>query len=170
MNVQERFKNAAGLVESGEYTEATSELTWLWNHMLEEDKAFGGVRSSYLVSWMKRLAELDQEAHQTFKALRDKLTPRLEPGSTDYAPIMDWFTLSDKLLEDHSTIGSWVDGLLASENEPFELRIMKGTILSWMTNQGRWADAGRILEPGAIVVARARLRIEEEKHNDQQND
>lgn len=166
MDVRERFQHAVSLVESGNYSQATSELTWLWNHMLDEDKSFAAVRSSYLISWMKRLMELHDDARVQFTAIRDNLTPYLEPGSTDYKPIMDWFALSNKLLADHDSIAAWVDEILASDRESLELRLMRGTIFSWLSEQGRWEDAGGLLGPGSVVAAEERLTEEREKYDE----
>ena len=170
MDVRERFQNAADLVKKGQYHKATDEFIWLWNHMLDEDKSFTVVRYSYLIGWMKRLMELHEDAQVRFTALRDQLTPRFEPGSTDYRPISDWFTLCNNLLEDHSAIATWVDELLACESKPLELRIMRGTIISWMFEQDRWKDAGELLDPGPVVAAEARLSEEREKYNDEFNE
>lgn len=170
MDVRERFQHAANLVESGNYPEATTEFVWLWDHMLDEDKSFAGVRGSYLIAWMKRLMDLHEDACMQFTILRDKLVPRIAPGSTDYMPVMDWFTLSNNLLDDHSAISAWVDELLASESEPLEVRLMRSTILSWLFEQARWEDAGNLLEPGQVVAAQMRLDVERERHTEQFDD
>ena len=170
MNIQERLQNMADLVESKQYAQATKEIVWLWNHMLEEDKAYSGVRVSYLIDWMKRVAELDESAKREFTRLRDLLSPEVESKNPDMSVVMDWFALSNKLLGDNEAIGCWVDRLVGIDEESMVLRVMRGSIHTWLCNQSRWTDAGRLLEPGALLMARNRLRIEEDIHNGQFND
>jgi hypothetical protein len=72
----ERFDLAEELMARAEYTEAARHALWCWEHSLEADRAFVGVRHSYLVSFLKdlvflvpslqeRLVELREEAEQT---------------------------------------------------------------------------------------------------------
>jgi hypothetical protein len=170
MNVQTRLQNVADLVENNQYAQATKEIVWLWNHMLEEDKSYSGVRGSYLIDWMKRVAELDESARREFTSLRDELIPEVESANPDINVVMDWFTLSDKLLGDNETIGRWIDRLVEFGEEPMVLRVMRGSVHIWLCDQSRWADAGRLLEPGSLLIARNRLRLEESKHSFQLDD
>lgn len=170
MNIQERFQNVADLVENNQYAQATKEIVWLWNHMLEEDKAYSGVRGSYLIDWMKRVAELDESAKREFAKLRDELIPEVESANPDIAVVMDWFKLSDRLFDDHEAIGHWVDRLVGFDEEPKVLRVMQGSVHTWLCDQSRWADAGRLLEPSSLLIARKRLRLEEDAHNCQLDD
>jgi hypothetical protein len=165
MNVQTRFQNVADLVENNQYAQATKEIVWLWNHMLEEDKAYYGVRGSYLVDWMKRVAELDESAKREFTSLRDLLSPDIESKNPDINVVMDWFTLSNKLLGDSEAIGCWIDHLIGIEEESMVLRVMRDSIHTWLCNHNRWTDAGRLLEPGSLLIAKKRLRIEENRHD-----
>jgi len=164
MNARERFDHATQLVEAGEYADATRELVWLWDHMLDEEPSLYGVRGSYLVGWMKHLADLDENARCEFTALRDKLTHEIHKDSPDLHVVADWFNLNDKLLEDHDSIGKWIDRLLSTDPEPDLMRVFRKTIHKWLCSHARWADAGRLLEPGSLIIARARLEAENEKH------
>jgi len=166
MNVQERFQHAADLVNSGEYPEATSELLWLWNHMLDEDKSYFGVRSSYLATWMKRLAELDERARNEFMSMRDKLVQDITVENPDFQLFMDWLTLCERVPDDNESIERWVDRRMSDGGGPLALRPVRVPILSWLQTNGRWADAGKLLEPGSVAVAKVRLEIEQDRHND----
>lgn len=167
MNANERFHNAAGLVQDGQYADATKELVWLWDHMVQEDRALSGVRSSYLVGWMKRLADLDEDARHEFVKIRDGLTPELEKDDPDIYLVKDWFTLSRDLLEDDDSIKAWIDGLLSMDADPLVLKALRKPIHMWLCKHGRWTDAGKLLEPGSLLVARVRLQVEVEKHRTQ---
>lgn len=170
MNAQERFHYAVDLVKQGDYADATREMVWLWDHMLEEDRSLAGVRRSYLVDWMRRLAGLDENAQQQFTALRDKLTPEIDRDDPDFHLLMDWLTLSDELLDDEISIGRWIDRLLAMDEMPPALKLLGSQIRSWLCEHDRWADAGRLQEPSSILIAQTRLDVEREKYGFDAND
>lgn len=165
-----RLQRVADMVENNEYVQATKELKWLWNHMLDEDKSYSGVRGSYLVGWMKHVAEHDESAMREFTNLRDELQSKVERENPDFESVIDWFTLSDGLLGDNKAIGIWVDRLISFEKETDVFKIMRSTIHSWLCNQNRWQDAGGILEAGSLLIAKNRLQAEENIHDNQLSD
>lgn len=113
---------------------------------------------------MKHLADLDEGARHEFARLRDRLTPETEKDDPDYHLIMDWFTLSQDLLEDDDSINAWIDRLLSMDTAPSILGALRNPIHAWLCKHDRWVDAGKLLEPGSLLVARVRLDVEEEKH------
>lgn len=76
VDVQARMELAKALVLKGEYAKATDEYAWLWEHMLEHEPAMVGVRGSFMVSDMQRLASKDAGARKRFVELREATRDR----------------------------------------------------------------------------------------------
>ncbi len=115
------------LVERGDYEQAAEEIVWLWRYGAVLDAPFVGVRGSYLVQDIRRLAEAHPPVLDLLREVRDELEPGLrEPmpnrrrearawGAREQA-CRDWIDLNEMLGEPDRTL-AWVAALGPGEIE-----------------------------------------------------
>ena len=156
MTMNERVSHARDLVRSNMYDQATQEYLWLWDHMLEHERSMYGVRLSFMVGDMQRLAAAYPPAEEAFTALRDRLTEKLENGQRDRENLIDWLTLNIRLLEDDEAVAQWVDRIKDRESGLDTLKSMGTIVQGWLLEQERWETAGLVLAEADKVIERSR--------------
>lgn len=138
-----RMGLARELTRAGRYDEATAEHVWLWEHMLEHDRAMYGVRMSFFAADLQRLARLHAPARAAIEQLRDRATPP-GAGPIEIETFRDWTCLNGVLGEQARSL-AWYDAL------PAEARarlgpLLESDIIPLLVEANRWADAGALYD------------------------
>jgi thiol-disulfide isomerase/thioredoxin len=92
-----RMQFGAALAQKGKDAEALTEYLWCFDHGLENNPAFSGVRLSFLLSDIKNLAAHYPTAQQALEARRDERQAKVTDGSKDYQTVMDLISLNSTL-------------------------------------------------------------------------
>jgi hypothetical protein len=71
------------LLESVQHEGALREFLWCWDHSLEASPYFCGVRVSFLLLFMKRLAEAHPRCREEMQARKAALQQRLTTDHDD---------------------------------------------------------------------------------------
>lgn len=141
-DVNGRFQLAKELVERGKFEEAVGHFAWLWEHSLEHEPAWLGVRSSFMIQALDPLVKAHQPARERFEQLR---------AIADFG---DWVTLS-VLLEHEDEIVARVAKMTNEEAERVGL-FDEPHVLEVLEAHSSLAQYGRLLtEP--------KRRLSEEK-------
>ncbi len=154
VNVDARYDLARELVSNNLLDEATEEYVWLWDNMLEHEPAMAGVRLSFMVSGMQRLAQSHPPALQAFTQLRDRDQKAVDEGAATRENFIDWFHLNEVIGDDQATL-EWYDRV---KNDPkFRALVdrVADDIFDLLIKHRRWADAGQAMSD---PVGRARQR------------
>lgn len=151
---QTRFTFAQELARKGRYEEAFSEYVWLWDHMLEHNRALYGVRLSFLAAELSKFAKNFPAARETINELRKRVAPPSE-GPIDREKFSDWVCLNEVLGEDERTL-AWYDAL--SPGSRPEDHILEHHIIPRLIKAGRWGEAGALYaDPVATIEQRGRM-------------
>jgi thioredoxin 1 len=143
VNVRARYDLARALARDRRFDEAVEEFVWLWEHMLEHDRATSGVRLSSMVNDMQRLAQRSDAARARFIALRDKTGKLLEGDKVDGSALRDWVALN-KVVGDPDATLAWYDRVKDEPRwRPLVERVSRD-LTELLTAKKRWADVGRI--------------------------
>lgn len=150
-DMQARYRYAQSLLRDEQYEKATDEFEWLWNHILEHDRSFVGVRSSFMASDMERLAAAYPPALERFTKLRDALEPRVEPGDrfNDDA-LSDWIVLNDVVRDEQRTL-DWIDRV-AKRDDARRYLSRQPRIFDILIARGDWALAADALLPTPSLI------------------
>ena len=154
LSMMDRLSFARDLASAGELDEATREYVWLWNNMLDHDRAMTGVRVSFMISDMKDLAGQHPPAKEAFTKIRDDLTQQLKAGKRSRDNLSDWLVLNIRLLEDDQAIEDWVQRIKDSETAGNTIRSMGRLLQEWLFKHGYWKLAGESLRSASTVIAR----------------
>ncbi|MFT3711225.1 MAG: thioredoxin domain-containing protein [Archangium sp.] len=103
-DVNGRFRLAQELVDRGQFDEAVGHFAWLWEHSLEHEPAWLGVRSSFMIGALEPLVKSHAPARERFESLR---------AIADFG---DWVTLS-VLLEHEDEIVARIEKMTPDEAE-----------------------------------------------------
>ncbi len=127
-------------LEHGKLDEALAQFERCWFHALEKVPAWYGVRLSYLVGELERLAQASPRAREAIGGWRDEAGKRLfEPDS-----LRDWLALNGVLGDDERVL-QWLDGVKHPASEPIDLGRDR-RVVELLLKHGRWADYGRLLK------------------------
>lgn len=92
-----RMSLADVLAEKGRNDEALAEYLWCFDHGLEHDRAFFGVRLSFLLGRIVSLAATHGPAFEALRARRDALRAGVEGGSAGFEDVMAFAALNTQL-------------------------------------------------------------------------
>jgi thiol-disulfide isomerase/thioredoxin len=99
-NASARMQYGQALAQKGDDAEALKEYLWCFDHGLEKDQGFTGVRLSFLLSDIMNLANHYPAAKEALVTRRDKRNAKLSGGSTDYQTVVDLISLNKTLGEE----------------------------------------------------------------------
>ena len=141
VNISQRYELAKELVLGGVIDEAIAEYLWLWNHMLEHDPSYVGVRGSFMAGEMERLSMKHPRARAAFTEIRDATEARLkqEPSWND---LRDWLTLN-RVIADRKATLAWIDRNASDEEGLATLSRMASYIDEILLSTDRWAIYGK---------------------------
>ncbi|TVQ78865.1 MAG: hypothetical protein EA380_05415 [Phycisphaeraceae bacterium] len=108
-DMQARLNLARALRDAGELEEATDHYAWLWDNMTRVSPAMRGVRGSFMVHDMQRLAEQHPPAAERFRTLRDETEARLQPPpNMDHDVYQDWIALN-RIVGESDRTDAWLE-------------------------------------------------------------
>lgn len=94
-----RGQLARELASRREYAEALEHYLWCWDHGLEHSQSYVGVRGSFLLSAMARLAEQYAPAREAMVERRDVLERRVLAGELEFRVVADFTAMSKNMGE-----------------------------------------------------------------------
>lgn len=141
VDVQSRLNLARALSQSSP-KEAADEYEWLWDNMVKYQPSMVGVRGSFMVSDMQRLADNNEDAKARFTKMRDGLEAKLKAKDATSETLRDWMDLNNVVGDDDRTV-AWYDRVKA---DPAAKRDIQGAyrLKQLLRERGRWADLGKI--------------------------
>jgi hypothetical protein len=154
---RQMMQEAERWVGEGRLDEATERYAWLWDNILSISQGMGGVRSSFMVGDMTRLAARHAPAKQRFAQLRDIAAARMEQDDDETRAVLDWINLNDVVGEPEKTL-AWFDKARQSMDFHAHYPHIGVVFRSWLERHGRWADS-------AFFVHNGREDIEEQYHH-----
>ncbi|MGD0814224.1 MAG: thioredoxin family protein [Verrucomicrobiota bacterium] len=92
-----RMQFGLALAQKGRDAEALSEYLWCFDHGLDLNTGFSGVRLSYLLMHIKSLAAGYPPARKALETRRDERQAKVAAGATDTQTIMDLVSLNNTL-------------------------------------------------------------------------
>ncbi len=102
------LKDTEKLAQDGKNEEALTRFIWLYDHALEHDPAFYGVRLSYLLADWKALADKYPPALKALQDVRDRETELLKNGKGIYETFYEVVSINRVLLEEEKSIELFV--------------------------------------------------------------
>ena len=158
INVQARMELAQSLASNKKFDLATDEFLWLWEHMLEHNQGYSGVRVSFMASDMTKLAEQYEPAKVAFTKLRDAARQKMDAGSKNRDVILDWFTLCE-IVDDEDGILAWFDKAKDEKKSAAVISTMNYKLFDLLVEHQRWADAG-LLEKDPVAAAQTSIDMD----------
>jgi thiol-disulfide isomerase/thioredoxin len=152
-DLRSRMQLANELLLRSRLDEAATEYLWLWEHSLEVDPNFFGVRLSFLVGELEVLLARHPPAAQAFARLRDAAEARLPED----AALEDWLALNE-LLDDRERILTWFDRV--RDSPPPRLQRNR-RLIDLLQREGRWADLGRLIREPLAALESEHLVLEQ---------
>ena len=159
INVEARMDLARTLASNKKFDLATEEFLWLWQHMLEHNQGYSGVRVSFMASDMTKLAEQYEPAKVAFTKLRDAARQKMDAGSKNRDVILDWFVLCE-IVGDEDAILAWFDKAKDEKKSAAVISALDYKLFDLLVEHKRWADAGLL---NTDPVAKAQRSIDMNK-------
>ena len=158
INVEARMDLARTLASNKKFDLATEEFLWLWQHMLEHNQGYSGVRVSFMASDMTKLAEQYEPAKVAFTKLRDAARQKMDAGSKNRDVILDWFVLCE-IVDDEDGILAWFDKAKDEKKSAAVISTMNYKLFDLLVEHQRWADAG-LLEKDPVAAAQTSIDMD----------
>ncbi len=151
----ERLDRAEMLARAGRDEEALNEFVWLWEHALERDAAWVGVRNSFLPRAMERLLKRYAPARERVRRLCATAAER----RNERDGFRDWLTLS-LALDDTIELLSWLRDLDATAAAQLDLQSQR-RLLEIIAEKNEWALLGRLLGDASALWKEEHARIQQ---------
>ncbi len=159
-SMRERMELASMLAMNEKLDEATEAYAWLWEHCLEHEPAFVGVRFSFLAQAITELTRRHPAARSRFAAMRDALLPGAMIAEVGSELLGDWFAMNVMLDECERTV-RWFDAARPTLRlTPKALKLFELRVVPLLLERQRWADVGALY---ADPVATLRLALEHQE-------
>jgi thioredoxin 1 len=152
----ERMEFARTLAQAGQLDEATDQYIWLWENILEHEPAMVGVRGSYMLSEIRRLAAEHPPARERFVELRAKYLTAMNEGTATSQQVSDWIDLAS-VVNDTDSILEWFDTIKHEPRQIAQLSRHADTIANLLVNEDRWADIA-LLYPNPLAKLEDEVR------------
>ena len=139
--VQTRYNKAKELARSGDWAAALSEFLWCYDEGMVRVQSFVGVRGSFLLSDIGRMAKNYPPALAALQERRDRAEQRMLASPTDRDATRDYASINAALGEDAQTLKVF-DQLSADDPR----RTALGSLLSvydLLVDAQRYGDAAR---------------------------
>ncbi len=151
--VDARYKLAKALAEQGKDAEALKEFLWLYDEGMKQVKEFIGVRSSFLLSEIARLAKKYPPAKEALLQRRDEAKNRFLADPEDAGSAADLPYLNRSLQEDGATLEVYDQLPKGSPGR----KTMGQFVLRELLVQRRYAEVVEIRPLKEFLVLNARL-------------
>jgi thiol-disulfide isomerase/thioredoxin len=143
-DVNARHRLACAYAERGRFDEASREFLWLWNHAVEVEPAWIGVRHSFLANELQGLAAKHPASRAELTRLRDEAESQMEPSAPSFS---DWVTLNTVLADPDRTL-AWFDAhpgpIPRGERHVFHALLVE---------HNRWADLALLYPDATSAIA-----------------
>ncbi len=159
VDIQARLELARALVSNNELDEAAEEFAWLWDNMLIHQPSMVGVRLSFMVSDMRRLAESHPPAAAVFTKLRDGYQSKINKGSASRKSVSDWVHLNSVIGDDEATL-KWYDKNKDQQRMRESVEYIRGEVFELLIERDRWSDAGEVLRDPVGLAKQSQRRLE----------
>lgn len=135
--VKARYDRAKQLAKSGDATAALREFLWCFDEGMPRVSGFGGVRRSYVLSEIARLAENNPEALSALQQRRDAAEKRLLASVYDFDASQDFASINRVLKDDARTLR------LHDQLSPGDRRrpVLGSDVFGLLVNARRYDDA-----------------------------
>lgn len=157
VDVRARLGLARELVNAGDLEDATEEYLWLWQHMLDHDPAFTGVRGSFMARELEELAARHEPAMRAFEQERRSTAARLQERP-DQTLRSDWIVLC-RVVGDREAVLAWIDSL-EGEARRDALRRHGYHFDDLLLERKRWADYGHTIGDVEQMIALNRRMLD----------
>jgi hypothetical protein len=151
------------LAMSGRSDEASTELLWLWNHCLDIDEAWIGVRYSFLLQQLQLLAGRHEPTRRELQRLRDEAEAGVRAKSISERSIDDWLALN-QMLGDSARSLAWFDEIKTAFPAGFDPRHLQQWLGDTLKENGRWADVALLYPNPLGELQRQREQLEAISH------
>ncbi len=148
-DIRRRLNAARDLADNGQLDKATDEFVWLWNNMLEHQPSMYGVRRSFMIGDMQRLAFRHKPALDAFAALRDAAETRLKGPDKSFEDLLDWIALNQAVAQEDKTL-AWFDRVKADPDVGPTFHRVGFALDTLLVDNNRWADLA-LLWPDPIA-------------------
>jgi thiol-disulfide isomerase/thioredoxin len=149
-----RFTYANALASAGRLDDASKELLWLWEHALEIEPAWVGVRHSYLLGGLAELSRMHPPTRVELQRLRDAA----EAGNR-----RDWLSLNQALGDIDRSL-AWFDQVKLTM-KPDELGGLQNAFEEPLVERERWTDLA-LLFPDPVAAFEQRRQLSAQMMND----
>jgi thiol-disulfide isomerase/thioredoxin len=105
------------LVQKGRLEDALSEYLWCFDHGLEHDSSYAGVRLSFLLSRIAQLGQTLPNAVDELRNRRDAARKSIEAGKAELQTAMSFTSLNDYLKEPEDTLALY-DRIKGEKGQP----------------------------------------------------
>jgi nucleotide-binding universal stress UspA family protein len=102
--VQVRYQQARALQQSGQWEAALREFLWCYDVGMPQVSSFSAVRSSFVLSAIKQLADHDPEALAALRTRRERAGQEINSGTEVSGAISDFVSLNRVLGEEERTL------------------------------------------------------------------
>jgi RNA polymerase sigma factor (sigma-70 family) len=123
--VQARFQRAQELARSGNWEAALPEFLWCYDEGMVRVRSFHGVRNSFLLSELARLARTFPPALAALRERRDAAGKRLLKSESDWEAVLDYAVINRELGERDLTL-SVFEGLPPGDPRRLHLLVAGG--------------------------------------------
>ena len=148
-----RMTYGDALAQKGRTEDALSEYLWCFDHGLEHNRAFVGVRLSFLLGRIVQLGRAHPPALDALRARRDAARKALEGGKADFDEAMGFTALNDNLGEPEQTLAVY-DKIKGETSEPPLVRqYLFDQSLDPLLKARRYKDVVAHADPKAAVRA-----------------
>jgi hypothetical protein len=113
-NAQVRYEWANTLLDAKADEVATEEFLFLWNNILDLDPNAAATRHKFMPEKIKTLCARYVPAREAFTALRDELTPSVDPTANeaiDTDDLLDWIVLNS-IVRDFDRTVAWAQNVV----------------------------------------------------------
>jgi thiol-disulfide isomerase/thioredoxin len=141
-----RMALGRSLVEKQKYGEALGEYTWCFDHGLEKNPAFVGVRSSFLLSDIMALSLKYPPARETLEKWRDEREAAVISGVSDGTTVRDVVRLNEVLNQRERNL-TLFNRLPPKSPSRF---ILLENVLDQLLSAKRYEEVLRDADPGSI--------------------
>jgi len=160
VDTQARMELASNLELNGRLDEALDEYVWLWENMVAHEPAMVGVRNSFLVGYMKKLAERHPPALERFTRMRDDAQSHLQgEGGPTWALLEDWIGLCE-VIGDQAAVLAWFDRIKERPGAEGTLRRFSHRIEPLLIHHQRYSDLALVYWDPARSLERTFFMME----------
>lgn len=156
VDVQDRLNIARMLTDAGDFGEATDEYLWLWDNMLDHEPAMVGVRGSFMISEIGRLAQRYPPAKEAFSQRRAKYLAEIRAGTANGEVARDWITLAEPVGEAESVL-EWFNEAKEDPKQRQLLPYAEHLLRDRLIVADRWHDVA-LLYPNPVAHARNQVQ------------